>query len=138
MPLKAIAGVSGSFAYTGHNARIMQWEVTTAQDINDASGFGGSGNWRENLYGMKGWRFRASGYCVFDDANGNPDADFSATNDSTATGITFTGTVTTGCTYVGVAYPSSFVIAQGINGNATFQMEGVGTGALTETWDVTP
>ncbi len=136
MAATAIAGISGAFAYTGHVARIMQWELTTVQDVNDCSGFGSPTNWRENLAGMKGWRVRASGYLTASAASTAPAADFSATGDSTV-GITVTLTVKTGNTYTGTAFPASFVTGTGINGNATFSAELVGTAALTEAWSTT-
>jgi predicted secreted protein len=136
MAAKAIAGTSGSVTYAGHIGRAMQWTVNSVQDINDASGFGLSGNWRSNLAGMKGWRASVSGYVLYDDTGVAPNADFSASLDST-TGITFTGTVFTGCTLVGVGFPTAISVGTGINGNATFSIDIVGDGALTETWDET-
>ncbi len=133
MAAHAIQGLSGTFSYVGHVARIMSWELTSVQDINDASGFGGSGNWRQNLPGMKGWRVRASGYVTEGAASSAPAADFSASNDSNQTGIALTlGLDGVTSQYTGTAFPAQFVVGQGINGNATFSAELVGTGALVE------
>lgn len=132
MAQTAIAGVSGSFTWAGHIARVMQWEMTSVQDINDASGFGGSGNWRINLAGMKGWRARASGYVLEGAATSAPAADFSATGDSTVGASVTLGLDSTTSNYTGTAYPAQFVIGTGINGNATFSCELVGSGALVE------
>lgn len=134
----AIHGTLGSITWAGHGGRLMQFEITTVQDVNDCSGFGLATNWRSNLPGMKGWRVRGSGYMVRDATGNAPAADFTVAGDSAA-GITFTGTISstaTACTYTGMLIASSFVLATGINGNATYQFEGVGTGALVETWDV--
>lgn len=133
MAVTAIAGVSGGFTFAGHVGRVMSWEVTSVQDINDASGFASTSNWRINLAGMKGWRFRASGYVTDSAASSAPGADFTAAADSTtgpAVTLSLRGSTST---YTGNAFPSSFVVGTGINGNATFSVEGVGTGALTET-----
>lgn len=139
MAAKPIAGISGSVTFAGHIGRAMQWTVNSVQDINDASGFGLTSNWRSNLPGMKGWRASVSGYLLFDDTGVAPSADFSATGDSTATGatVTFTGTATTGCTLSGVGYPAGITVGTGINGNGTFSLDIVGDGALAETWDET-
>ncbi len=131
MAVTAIAGTLGAFTYAGHIARVMQWEVTSVQDINDASGFGASSNWRINLSGMKGYRFRASGYVLDSASSQAPGADFAPTND--AIGQTFTLSLRgSTSTYTGTALPASFVIGTGINGNATFSVEAVGSGALVE------
>lgn len=135
MATTAISGVSGSITYAGHGGRVMQFTVNTFQDVNDASGFGLSGNWRDNLGGMRGWRASMSGYLLKDATGNAPAADFSASGDDT--GITFTGTIATGCTEVGVGIPTAISVGTGINGNATFSIDMVGKGALTETWDVT-
>ncbi len=131
MAVTAIAGTLGSFTFAGHIARTMQWEITSIQDINDASGFGGSSNWRINLAGMKGWRFRASGYVLDSAASQAPGADFAPAADATGAAVTLSLRGSTS-TYTGTALPSSFVIGTGINGNATFSVEAVGTGALVE------
>jgi predicted secreted protein len=137
--MAAIAGTAGSVTFAGHIGRAMQWTVNSVQDVNDASGFGLSGNWRVNLAGMKGWRASVSGYLLRDEAGVAPSADFSATSDDT--GITFTGTVSstaTACTLIGVGIPTAISVGTGINGNATFSIDIVGTAALTEAWDETP
>ncbi len=131
MAVTAIAGVAGSFTFAGHVARVMQWEVTSVQDVNDASGFGGSSNWRINLAGMKGYRFRASGYVLDSASSQAPGADFASTNDAIAQTFTLSLRGSTS-TYTGSAIPASFVIGTGVNGNATFSVEAVGTGALVE------
>ncbi len=131
MAVTAIAGVAGSFTFAGHISRCMQWEVTSVQDINDASGFGGTSNWRINLAGMKGWRFRASGYVLDSASSQAPGADFAPAADATGAAVTLSLRGSTS-TYTGTAFPSSFVIGHGINGNATFSVEAVGTGPLVE------
>jgi predicted secreted protein len=131
-----IAGIAGNITVATHIGRFMQWSIETIQDVNDASGFGLSSNWRANLPGMKGWRLSASGYLLDNDTLSAPNADFTGATDGTS-GCAVVATARTGSTYGGTVMLTSFVVGTGINGNATFSLTGVGDGALTETWDET-
>ncbi len=131
----AIAGISGSFLLTGHHARVSQWDAVITQDVNDCSGFGQAANWRENLGGMKVLRGSAAGYVTTAAASTAPAADFTASND--ATGIAFTLTCKTGCTYTGTAIVNNVRVGTGINGNAVISFDFVSTATVTEAWATT-
>jgi predicted secreted protein len=136
MAAAPIAGVSGNITVADHIGRFARWQVTTIQDVNDATGFGASSNWRTNLAGLKGWRLEASGFLIDNDSSSAPNADFSGSTDGTS-GVAFVGTVRTGSTYSGTVFLTQFVVGTDVNNNAIFSLSGVGTLALVETWDET-
>ncbi len=133
MAARAISGVTGVFAFTGHVFRATRWSLSSQQDVHDTTGFAAVTNWRTVTYGLKSYRLQASGYALEGAVSNAPAADFSATNDSTVAGVAFTLTENTGTTYTGTAYPTSFIVSTDVNGVATVVMEGVGIGALVET-----
>jgi predicted secreted protein len=131
---KAMAGHTGSFLLTGYNLRVAEWSGTTVRDVNDCTGFA-SGQFRENLGGMKVFRGSASGYLEYDATN---TAIGSTMGTADYTGVAFTLTATTGCTITGTAIVSMVGLGTGVNGNGTGSLQFVSTGAFTETWDTTP
>lgn len=143
MPAVCIAGKSGSVTFTtaNHYLKSRAWSLTVNQEVNDSSGFASTSDFRENLGGMKSWSGAVSGYVEKTAGSGN--TLFGNTVDAgSGSTVNFTdGTITlladTNCTYGGSIIVTSVSTATGIDGNMTAAITFVGTGILTEVWDIT-
>jgi hypothetical protein len=137
MPSQAMAGFEGNFALTGYNFRVAEWSATVVRDVNDITGFS-SGQFRENIGGVKGLRGSASGYLLSDGASTAIGAPM-GTADYVGSAFTLTYTASTRgtCTMTGTAIVSMVGVGTGVNGVGTASIGFVATGAFTETWDVT-
>jgi hypothetical protein len=130
MAQSVICGTSGNATIASRGARLAAWTINLNHELNDATGFGGSG-WRQNKTSLKSASGSASGFLTKGTSSDTPN--FTALS-SCSEGEAITLTADTGCTYTFTGNISNIAIGTSVAGLATVTFDFVSNGTVTEAW----